>query len=443
MKAATLFLVSFLCFAASPTTAADSPPNIVVLLADDLGWADVGYHDSEIRTPHIDRLQQEGVELDRFYVAPMCTPTRVGLLTGRYWSRFGNTKPSNKRVLPYDTMTLPKALKTVGYKTFLTGKWHLGSSPEWGPGKFGFDESYGSLAGGVTPWTHLYKTGPYSRTWHRNGELIDEEGHVTDLIVDEAVRFIDRPHKQPFFIYVAFTAVHTPFQEPDEWLATANHIEEKRRQYVACAHHMDDGIGRILEALEKRGVMENTIIVFFSDNGGTKGDDSERYPDTKSTTSVQGLNHPLKGWKMEVYEGGIRVPAIVHWKNRLKPGKITEPVHVVDLMPTFATLAGYKPAADLQWDGVDLNDLLSGKTDRGPRSGFYCKGVGGAASALVKGDWKLVVRGGKQELYRLSEDPNERTNLAAKNPERVKDLLADLLAEQKKDNDALPDRSRD
>jgi arylsulfatase A-like enzyme len=209
-------------------------PNILLIVADDMGWADVGYHGSPIRTPHIDRLARQGVVLDQHYVAPMCTPTRTALLTGRYWSRFGNTTPSNERVLPWTTRTLARALKQAGYSTCITGKWHLGSKPEWGPRQFGFDLSHGSLAGGVHPYNHLYKQQPYMKTWHRNDTLIEEEGHVTDLIGAEAVKFIKAKRTGPFFIYVPFTAVHDPFDEPQAWLDSASHIEPARRQYAAC-----------------------------------------------------------------------------------------------------------------------------------------------------------------------------------------------------------------
>ena len=225
-----LYLVIFPDYGQS-AEAEKNRPNIVILVADDLGWADVGYHGSSIRTPNIDRLQSRGVELDFHYVAPMCTPTRAALLTGRYWSRFGNTKPSNERVLPWDTMTLARALQGAGYRTAISGKWHLGSKPEWGPRKFGFDQSYGSLAGGINPWNHLYKHGPYTRTWHRNDELIEEEGHVTDLLTSEAVRFIKEKKKEPFFLYVPFTAVHTPFDEPPKWLGRVNNIDPERRPF--------------------------------------------------------------------------------------------------------------------------------------------------------------------------------------------------------------------
>ena len=225
-----LYLVIFPDYGQS-AAAENNRPNIVILVADDLGWADVGYHGSSIRTPNIDQLQSRGVELDFHYVAPMCTPTRAALLTGRYWSRFGNTKPSNERVLPWDTMTLARGLQGADYRTAISGKWHLGSKPEWGPRKFGFDQFYGSLAGGINPWNHLYKHGPYTKTWHRNDELIEEEGHVTDLLTSEAVRFIKEKKKEPFFLYVPFTAVHTPFDEPPKWLGRVDNIDPERRPF--------------------------------------------------------------------------------------------------------------------------------------------------------------------------------------------------------------------
>ena len=181
--------------ATGPSHAADgkqsSQPDIVFIMADDLGWADVAFHGGNTPTPHLDRLAREGLELGQHYVAPVCSPTRTGLMTGRCWSRFGVTTPQNELALPADTVTVARALKSVGYTTCLTGKWHLGSLPKWGPNHYGFDHSYGSLAGGVSPWNHRYKKGPYTNTWHRNEKLLEETGHVTDLICNEAVH-VDR-----------------------------------------------------------------------------------------------------------------------------------------------------------------------------------------------------------------------------------------------------------
>ncbi len=432
-----------LAWVGSSMAAAAPKPNILLIVSDDQGWADVGYHGSPIKTPNIDRLASEGVELDQHYVAPMCTPTRAALLTGRYWNRFGCTTPKNERVLPWKTWTLARALKQAGYTTYITGKWHLGSKTEWGPKKFGFDYSHGSLAGGVNPVNHLYKHGPYSRTWHRNDKLIDEEGHVTDLIGAEAVKFIEAERSGPFFIYVPFTAVHTPFDEPQTWLDGASHIEPDRRQYAACAQHMDAMIGKMVAALDRTGLRENTLIIFFSDNGGTNGDDSNRYPDTKAKGKARGLNIPLRGWKTQVYEGGIRVPAFVNWPKKLSPAKVTTPVHAIDWMPTICALLGIPEAKGAKWDGVNIWPTLIGEENPVlANRELYCQGVRRRSAALRQGNWKLVVhrRKGKEtvELFDLAADPSEKSDLSAEQSERVAKMLAALTAQEKRDDDAVP-----
>jgi len=432
-------IVAALLLAVVSSAAGAERPNMLIIVADDMGWADVGYHGSPIPTPHIDRLCRTGVELDQHYVAPVCTPTRVALLTGRYWSRFGNTTPSNTQVLPFGTETLASALKTVGYDTCITGKWHLGSLPKWGPLKFGFNASHGSLAGGVNPWNHLYKHGIYSKTWHRNDQLIEEPGHVTDLVTREAVKFIERDRKGPFLVYVPFTAVHTPFDEPKQWLERCRHIAADRRQYAACAAHLDDSVGQIVAALERSGQRDKTMIVFFSDNGGTRGDDSSRYPDTRPTSKIKGLNTPLRGWKGQVYEGGIRTPAFVNWRGRLPATKVGLPLHVVDWMPTLTRLAGWRPATDLKWDGRDIWPALSGQSRAAPRI-LYCLGVRGSSAALRSGDWKLIRQGtGPQaalELYHLGRDPNEKHDIAQAEPDRVRELKGLLSAAAGRDGDS-------
>ena len=272
-------------------------PNILIIVADDLGWADVGYHKAPFPTPTIDGLCQAGVELDQHYVSPQCTPTRVALLTGRYPSRFGNAAPSNDRVLPWGTVTLADMLGERGYRTAISGKWHLGSKPEYGPCQFGFDRSYGSLAGGVGPYNHLYKGG--LKVWHRDDKLIEEEGHVTDLIAEEAVKVIGEPGEKPFFLYLAFTAVHDPFDEPEKYLELVKHLPKGRQQYAASAVHMDEAIGTVVTALKENGQYDNTLIIFSSDNG----------PVPESGGNSGGL----RGNKRNDFEGGIRVPFIVKW----------------------------------------------------------------------------------------------------------------------------------
>ena len=426
------------------TAGGDDRPNILVLVADDLGWADVGYHGSKLPTPNIDRLVREGVELDQHYVAPMCTPTRAALLTGRYWSRFGNRKPSNERVLPYDTMTLAKALKQQGYRTHLTGKWHLGSKLAWGPQVFGFDASHGPLAGGVGPWNHRYKKGDYSKTWQVNGNLLHETGHVTDLIGNQAVRWIHEAAEtdEPFFVYVPFTAPHSPLQEPAEWIERAASIApEDRVQYTACVMHLDYTIGRILTALEHTGHVKNTLTVLFSDNGGTIGPsdgDNARYPGAYPKGEKLGRNEPLRGRKGQLYEGGIRVPAVAHWPGKLSARKLPAPVHVIDWMPTLAGLAGFEQEEDLKWDGEDLWPVLTGAAEPKDERVLYWQGTRLDAHAIRAGNWKLIVNGEKLELFDLSRDPNETDDLAEVHPAKVDALLQKLDKARKKDNDALP-----
>jgi arylsulfatase A-like enzyme len=419
---------------------AAAKPNFVVIVADDLGWADVGWHGGPYRTPHMDRLVREGLELDQHYVSPMCSPTRAALLSGRYASRFGCTGAQNERVYPFGTVTLASALKAAGYETAITGKWHLGSDPDWGPHKFGFDHGYGSLAGGCGPYNHKYKTGPYTDTWHRNGKLLAEEGHVTDLITDEAVKWIAGRGDKPFFLYVPFTAVHIPIKEPPKWLDSYRDLADPmHREYAACISHLDDAIGRIVAALERAGKRKDTLIVFTSDNGGTQaGNSDQQYPpDDYTPGPARGNNLPLRGNKSGLYDGGIRVAAFANWPGRLKPGKFTAPLHAVDWMPTLCALAGATPKEDLKWDGRDVWPWLSGAQKPEPRV-LYWAGTGFRTAAVREGDWKLFLtrQGNKAELFHLGRDPFEKEDLAAKEPERVQRFRALLDRHAARDNDA-------
>jgi arylsulfatase A-like enzyme len=441
-----LFLATAMLAVSSPfpARAVESPPNIVFIMADDLGWADVAFHSGSAPTPNLDKLAAAGVELTQHYVAPVCSPTRTGLLTGRFWSRFGVSSPQNERALPWDTATLPRALKSVGYESCITGKWHLGSKPEWGPNHFGFEHSYGSLAGGVGPWNHFYKEGPFSTTWHRNEKLLEEKGHVTDLIANEAIQWIAKRKDAPFFLYVPFTAVHLPVLEPEEWLARVPaEIEgDVPRHYAACVMHLDDAVGRILAALEEAGKRGNTLVVFTSDNGGSTAQNYDRkYPaDQYPEGKLPGNNAPLRGQKGQLYEGGIRVPTMVSWPGKLKAGKCAAPVHISDWMPTFCALAGHSPDKDPKWDGENIWPLLSG--EKPPRSRpLYWVAPGFRASAVRRGDWKLIRQGegekSKLELFNLAEDPNEKTDLAERMPDKAAELLKDLVELSKADRDSL------
>ena len=425
--------------------ATGTKPDIVFIIADDLGWADVAFHGGNAPTPHLDRLRREGVELMQHYVAPVCSPTRTGLMTGRCWSRFGVTTPQNNRALPRDTITLPRALKAASYDTCLTGKWHLGSRPEDGPNHFGFDHSYGSLAGGVSPWNHRYKEGPFSVTWHRDEKLIEEEGHVTDLIAEEATKWIESRGKTPFFLYAPFTAVHLPLKEPAEWIARVPAVitGDVARHYAASVMHLDHAIGRIMTALEKKGRRENTLIIFTSDNGGSTTENNDlHYPDDHCPNGkLTGNNLPLRGQKASVYEGGTRVPTLLSWPAKLKPGTFNSVAQITDWMPTLCALAGAVQDKDLKWDGINLWPQLSGAEPLKPRA-IYTVGPGFKARAVRDGDWKIIVsvKGDKSEaseLYDLATDPNETTDLAAKMPEKIAILRATMDELSKADRDVV------
>jgi len=431
--------------AAKKTSAAKSAarrPNIIFILADDLGWADVAFHRGNVPTPNLDKLAAGGVELTQHYVYPLCSPTRAALLSGRYASRFGITNPQSPRAYRWDTVTLARALKSVGYDTALFGKWHLGSKPDWGPQKFGFDRSYGSLGGGVGPWDHRYKTGEFTKTWHRDGQLVEEEGHVTDLITHEAIQWLESRTEKPFLLYVPFTAVHIPIREPEEIVSRVPKeiTERSRRQFAACVMHLDDSIGKILAALEKSGKAANTLVVFSSDNGGipTAQNNDKQYPaDGYDPGPAGGSNVPLRGQKGEVYEGGIRPPTIARWPGKLKPGKFTGVAHISDWMPTLCALAGYMPEKDMKWDGLNLWPHLTGAEPPKPRA-IYIAGANFKSFAVRDGDWKLVLTGAdKAELFDLASDPNETTDVAAKMPEKLAALRTQLEKLSRADRDAL------
>ena len=430
------------------TMSSQEKPNILFILADDLGWGDVGYHGSPIRTPSIDRMVENGVELDYHYVCPMCTPTRVTLLTGRHPGRFGThaTVPSNPPVLPDGYTTLAGAVKSRGYRTGLFGKWHLGSDKEFGPNHYGFDYSYGSLAGGVDPYNHRYKKEyeQWTHTWHRNEELVKETGHVTDLIAAEACAWIET-NPEPWFCYVPFTAVHVPVKAPQRWLNTyqgetfdADEAKDRSfKRYAAYASQMDDAVGRLIETVTELNQLENTIVVFSSDNGAIYDTlhKSDNYPGFQTENPRLGTNLPLRGQKAQLYEGGIRTPTVMMWPGIISPRKERAVMHSVDWMPTFAGLCGYQPPSDPQWDGIDMWPVLSGERRGGDRSLFW--NFRGREFGARIGDWKLITDATMSpegsELYNIAEDPYEVSELSARHPTKMRELLGALAEDRKKD----------
>jgi len=434
---AAVLALSILSPVASAAAGPDKP-NFVLIMADDLGYGDVGWHGGPYKTPHLDRLAAEGIRLEQHYSLPVCSPTRSSLLSGRFNSRFGCTTPTNNQVLPPDTITLAIAMRSVGYETALFGKWHLGSKPEWGPQHYGFGRSYGSLAGGVTSNTHLYKSGEYAITWHRDGKLVEEAGHVTDLITREAVQFIGSRRDKPFFLYVPYTAVHLPIDEPAEWLELyKSEPDEGVRQYGACVSHLDHGVGQIVAALDKAGLRQNTVVLFISDNGGSIGtrNNDTKYAGRHPEFAIPARNGPFRGSKASVYEGGIRTPAVLSWPGRFQPRQEQSPVHVADWFPTFAAIAGYRPQQDLKWDGVNLLPMLEGK-ERATNRAIYLVGPGNNV-ALRRGNEVLVrLKGKPDELYDLQQDPSQKQNIARERPQQLAELQDLLKQVSERDNDA-------
>ena len=414
-------------------------PNIIIIVADDLGWNDVGYNGSSIKTPHIDQLARTGIRLDQHYVLPTCTPTRVGLITGKYPSRYGILGPDYGEVIYSGDPTLASILARKGYSTSIIGKWHMGSPPHT-PLTYGFQTSYGSIDGQIEPYTHEYKNG--RKSWHRNDVLFDEEGHATDLITQEAVRAIEQKRAQPYFLYVTYTTPHTPINEPQEWMALYEKLNlfPSRQRFAASVSHLDAGLGKILAALDRTGQRNNTLILFISDNGGQESlsqeTDEKEYHGAYADKphQVLGSNFPLRGWKGEVYEGGIRVPAIVNWPGRLSPGAYEAPLHVVDWLPTLGALTqSEQEVARLQLDGQNVWLQLTGQRPAQRSRQLYWKT--GRMSAVRDGDWKLVFhRTSRQaEVYNLTKDFRESREVGTEYPEKKAQLLALLQVFEKGD----------
>jgi arylsulfatase A-like enzyme len=448
------FIVLLLAVASAPISVAAEKPNIVFLLADDLGYSDVGFHNSEIKTPHIDKLAAAGARLEAFYVQPVCSPTRAAFMTGRYPMRHGLqvgvVRPWARYGLPLEERTLAHALQDAGYFTAICGKWHLGHFERtYLPTSRGFNHQYGHYNGALDYFTHE-RDGGFD--WHRDDHVCHDEGYTTRLLGDEAVRLIEKHDgDKPLFLYVPFNAPHSPLQALPDYLEKYTDIaDQKRRTYAAMVACVDDQIGRIVAALKARGLADNTLIAFSSDNGGPLGSGA--------------TNGPLRAGKGTLYEGGVRVSAFANWPGQITSGSVVnQSLHMVDWYPTLVKLAGGSLDQKLPLDGRDAWPTIT-KGAPSPHTEIL-HNTTPTNGAIRVGDWKLVKNGNRAEdgseglaeakpkagknkkgapagelieLFNIANDPYEKTNLAEKYPDKAKDLLGKLASYEKQ---AAPPKS--
>ena len=424
---------------ASPLAAADQPnqalqPNIVYIVADDLGWKDVGFNGAtDIKTPNIDRLAATGAHFQQFYVQPMCTPTRAALMTGRYPFRYGLQTivipgPAGYG-LDSSEWLMPQCLKEAGYATAIIGKWHLGHADmKYWPRQRGFDYQYGAMIGELDYYTH---SDAGVLDWFRDNKPVVEAGYTTHLLGNDAVKYIDaQTAEKPFYLYLAFNAPHTPYQAPKEYVDRFPDIADPtRRTYAGMVSCLDDQVGRVVTALDAKGLRSNTLIVFHSDNGGTTNAMFAGQMADLSKTKLPCDNGPYRDGKGTLFEGGCRVAACANWPGRIKPQAVDGMIHAVDMYPTLAALAGASTAKSKPLDGLDVWSTISeGKPS--PRSEIVYN-VEPFRGAVREGDWKLIWRAlipTSVDLYNLAEDPYEKNNRAAAHPDKVAAFQARINA---------------
>jgi arylsulfatase A-like enzyme len=414
-----------LSVASSPAGAAETKPNIVYIVADDLGWKDVGFNGcTDIKTPNLDKLAENGAKFSQFYAQPMCTPTRAALMTGRYPFRYGLQTIVIPGPAGYGLATnewlLPQALKEAGYNTAIIGKWHLGhGDTKYWPRQRGFDYQYGAMIGELDYYTH---SDAGVLDWFRNNKPVHEKGYTTQLLGDDAVKYInDQSADKPFYLYLAFNAPHTPYQAPQDYIDRYKNIADPtRRTYAGMVTYLDDEIGRVVAALDEKGLRDNTLIVFQSDNGGTRNAMFAGQMADLSKTKLPCDNGPYRDGKGTLFEGGTRVCALANWRGHIKPGTVDGMVHVVDMYPTIVNLAGASTSNCLPLDGLDVWSTISTNTPS-PRTELVYN-VEPFRGAIREGDWKLIWRTlipTSVDLYNLADDPYETNNVAAAHPDTV------------------------
>jgi arylsulfatase A-like enzyme len=430
MRIATLPALVVLLWSA--TVSAQTRPNVVLIVMDDVGYGDYGsYGAPDIRTPNVDRLAREGVRFTDFYAAPTCTPTRAALITGRYQQRVRlevplPNAPAGGQGLQPTGRSLPQLLKNNGYATGLVGKWHLGYKPEYQPNAHGFDYFFGFLSGYIDYYQHTAGDGLHDL--YENGTPVHVDGYMTDLITDRAVRFVEQQAGRPFFLEVAFNAAHWPFQLPDRPSVAPGNARfvqphetptNTRADYAAIVERADQGVGRILAALDKLGLARDTLVIFSNDNGG----------------EWLSRNAPLFHRKGTVWEGGVRVPMIMRWPARLAGGRTSPQVGIVqDLTATILAATGSPVPPEARLEGIDLLPLLQPNAKPMERTLFF-RVAARQQRAVRQGDWKLVVDGGATMLFNLANDPGERNDLAKERLEIAR-RLRPLITEWEKDVDS-------
>ena len=412
--------------AATCVSAADRP-NIVYILADDLGWKDVGFHGSTIRTPNLDGLAQKGVRLEKFYSEPYSTAARAALLTGRYPMRYGlqalSILPWSEYGLPTGERLLPQALREAGYNTAMIGKWQLGHyRKDYWPTQRGFDSFYGSFNGDLDC---IRKTNrAHDADWHRDERSIKEEGYCTTLIGKEAARVIGKHDAaRPLFLYLSFGAPQAPLQATKQYLDLYKNIsDEQRRTYAAMVTALDDAVGMVIAALERKGMTDDTLIVFHSDNGGAL---PNKYPTGDGDVQkVFSDNGPYRDGKGSYYEGSVRVVALASWPGKIAAGVVSERIHVTDMYPTLLGIAGARLEQTKPMDGIDQWQTMTG-AKLSPRKEMLL-GMEDFRGALMVDNWKLIVYSRlpvRYELYNVQDDPSEEDNHAEREPQRVQEML--------------------
>jgi len=399
-------------------------PNIIIILTDDLGWGDVSYHGGYIPTPNIDQLANDGMEMNRFYSNPVCSPTRASMLTGLHIFNHGVVRPfmnpaAEQTGMPPELKIMPQYFKEAGYQTALSGKWHLGmAKEEFWPTNRGFETSYGHMTGGIGYFDH---TAAGRLDWHRNGKSLEEEGYSTELIANEAINIIQNKNKdRPLFLYVAFNAPHTPIEAPLKNIESFAYLDDKKDQvYAANVNALDFEIGKILNAIKEKGILEDTIILFFSDNGPVFDIDPIVKVIAPNLINAKGSTAGLRGSKTSALEGGIRVPAVIWWKGVIEKSKSNQFFFVQDILPTLLSASDINIPSSTKFDGKDKWINLKTNTTIPPKDAFIGSRVISDERALFNDEWKLyssepqlIPVSASYKLFNIIKDPYEKNDLS-------------------------------